>query len=268
MDFPFFLLVAFLCLGLFTGFMAGLLGIGGGLVLVPSLVVLFSNANLFETERLMHMALGTSMATIIFTSLASAIAHERFHNIEWQLVKNIGAGVLLGTWLGAFLAKMIPPQPLAIFYTAFVVFTAANMVMNLNAESRGSIPRPIWQGLAGGFIGALSAIVSIGGGSLIVPFLHYCGVPIKRAIGTSSAIGVAVAFGGTLGYVYNGWAESTSAWEWGHVYVPALIVLLIASHLTAPLGALCTQKWPIKRIKQIFALLLVILAIRMLAEFF
>ena len=268
MDFPFFLLVAFLCLGLFTGFMAGLLGIGGGLVLVPSLVVLFSNANLFETERLMHMALGTSMATIIFTSLASAVAHQRFHNIEWQLVKNIGAGVLLGTWLGAFLAKIIPPQPLAIFYTAFVVFTAANMVMNLNAEPRGSIPRPIWQGLAGGFIGALSAIVSIGGGSLIVPFLHYCGVPIKRAIGTSSAIGVAVAFGGTLGYVYNGWAESTSAWEWGYVYVPALIVLLIASHLTAPLGALCTQKWPIKRIKQIFALLLVILAIRMLAEFF
>ena len=216
----------------------------------------------------MQMALGTSMATIIFTSLASAIAHQRFHNIEWQVVKNMGAGVVLGTWAGAFLAKIIPPQPLAIFYTAFVLFTAVNMVMNINAEPRGTLPRPIFQGIAGAAIGALSAVVSIGGGSLIVPYLHYCGVQIKRAIGTSSAIGVAVALGGTLGYIYNGWETSSGIWEWGHVYLPALIVLLVASHLTAPLGALCTQKWPIKRIKQIFALLLVILAVRMLSEFF
>ncbi len=262
-----FLAFSFFTLGAFAGLMAGLLGIGGGLILVPVLVMLFDHSQLFPNETMMHMALGTSMATIIFTSFASARAHYRLNNLLPTVVRNMSAGVLLGTWLGAFLATLIPAQPLAIFYTSFVVFTALNMIANLNHEPRGNLPSAFIQGLVGAFIGALSAIVSIGGGSLIVPFLNYCGVPLKRAIGSSSAIGVFVALGGSLGYILNGWGNSAS-YSLGYLYLPALLPLVVGSHLTAPIGARLTQKLKVKRIKQIFALLLVILALKMLSTFF
>ena len=265
MDF-FIFLFAYALLGAFTGLMAGLLGIGGGLVLVPSLVMLF--APVFAENQIMHMALGTSMASIVFTSFFSARAHYRLNNVVFSLVQTMGIGVFVGTLLGTFLTNLIPAKPLAIFYTAFVVFTAINMFRQINRQANGTLPSKKIQTLIGTLIGTLSSIVSIGGGSLIVPFLNDCGLPLKRAIGTSSAIGVILATGGTLGYALHGFLQNNAPYSLGYIYLPALLPLVVASHLTAPLGARLTQKCPVKRIKQFFAWLLVILALKMLGTFF
>ncbi len=210
--------LAYIALGLFTGFFAGMLGIGGGLVMVPALTMMFAAQAAFPGSEILHLALGTSMATILFTALASLRAHHRHGAVLWRVVGQITPGILLGTLLGTLFASSVPARPLAIFFTAFVCLVAVQMILNLKPKPSRDLPGAAGVIAVGVGIGALSALVAIGGGSLTVPFLTWCNVRVQHAIGTSAAVGFPIAVGGSLGYIYNGWGHpGLPEWSLGYI---------------------------------------------------
>ena len=261
--------LAYIGLGLFTGFSAGMLGIGGGLVMVPALTMMFGAQAGFPPGEVLHQALGTSMATILFTSLSSLRAHHNHHAVLWKVVGQITPGILLGTLLGTLCAAQVPAKPLGIFFTLFVCFAATQMLLNLKPKPTRELPGAGGVFAVGTGIGAISAFVAIGGGAFTVPFLTWCNVKIPKAIGTSAAIGFPIALGGTIGYIYNGWGHvPLPEWSLGFVYLPALAWMVPPSMLMAPLGAKTAHSLPIATVKRIFACLLIALASKMLWKLF
>lgn len=261
--------ILYLGLGLATGVLAGLLGVGGGLLMVPMLVMMFSGQAGFPAGEVLHMALGTSMAVILFTSLASLRAHHRHGAVMWPVVLQITPGILLGTGLGTIFAAQVPAKPLAIFFTAFVCVVALQMALNLKPKAARQLPGALGVAGVGVGIGAVSALVAIGGGSLTVPFLTWCNVRVQQAIGTSAAVGFPIAVGGSLGYVFNGWGHpGLPEWSLGFVYLPAFALLVPASMLTAPLGARLAHRLPVATLKRIFSGVLIFLAGKMLWSIF
>ncbi len=260
---------AYIGLGVFTGFAAGMLGIGGGLVMVPALTMIFSAQSGFPAAESLHMALGTSMATILFTSLSSLRAHHRHAAVLWKIVFQITPGILFGTLVGTVFASSVPARPLAVLFTAFVCAVALQMALNLKPKATRELPGVAGMLSVGAGIGAFSSLVAIGGGAMTVPFLTWCNVRVQQAIGTSAAVGFPIAVGGTLGYIYNGWGHpSLPQWSLGYVYLPALLWMIPFSMLAAPLGAKTTHRLPVATLKRIFAVLLVVLAGRMLWKLF
>ena len=255
---------AYLILGAITGYLAGLFGVGGGLVLVPVLLMLF-DAQQFPAENIMHLALGTSMASILFTSLASMRKHHQHDAVNWQVVRSITPGILIGTALGALLAASIPTRGLGIFFALFVYFAAAQILFDVHPNATRQLPGMAGITLTGILTGWLSSLVSIGGGTVIVPFLLWCNVSLRNAIGTSAAIGFPVAVGGTIGYVLTGVsAHDLPAHSLGFVYLPALLWVALASTITAPLGAKTTHHLKVGLLRKLFALLLLVLATKLL----
>lgn len=258
-----YFLAQYLSIGAFVGFFAGLLGIGGGSLTVPLLVMVFSAQSLPAGE-LMHLALGTSMAGIFFTSLSSIRTHHQHGAVVWPIVFRITPGILLGTLVGTWLASLVPAKALAGIFTAFICYVAVQMILNVKPKPHREMPG--WQGtsLVGLGIGGLSCLVAIGGGALSVPFMTWCNVRIQQAIGTSAAIGFPIALGGALGYIWNGWgAPGLPAHSLGYVYLPALVGLVAASVLTAPIGAKMAHRLPVAALKRIFAGVLLLLAVKM-----
>jgi len=256
--------ISYLVLGAITGFLAGIFGVGGGLILVPVLLFLFSLQH-FPAEHVMLLALGTSMAVILFTSLSSLLAHHRHSAVNWRVVRNITPGILLGTGLGAALAAYIPTRGLAIFFTLFVYSVAAQILLDIRPHAARQLPGAVGMTVTGLLTGCLSSLVSIGGGAIIVPFLVWCNVSIRNAIGTSAAIGFSVAAGGTIGYVYTGFnIPALPAHSLGFVYLPALSWIALASVITAPLGAKATHHMKVGLLRKLFAMLLIALASKML----
>lgn len=261
--------LAYLGLGAFTGFFAGMLGIGGGLVMVPTLTLMFAAQSQFPAAETLHLALGTSMATIIFTAISSLKTHHQHGAVRWSVVKTITPGILLGTALGTLFAANVPTRPLAIFFTFFVCLIALQMATNLKPKPSRELPPPLAIGATGFGIGALSSLVAIGGGALTVPYLTWCNVRIQQAIGTSAAVGLPIALGGTLGYIFNGWqVADLPAGSLGFVYLPALAMLVMTSMLTAPYGARLAHRLPVATLKRVFAGILVVLAAKMLWSLF
>ncbi len=261
--------LAYIGLGLFTGFSAGMLGIGGGLVMVPTLTMMFAAQNGFPPTEILHLALGTSTATILFTSLSSLRAHHQHGAVLWKTVIQISPGILFGTLLGTLFASNIPTKPLAIFFTCFVFFVALQMILNLKPKPSRELPGAGGVFAVGTGIGAISSLVAIGGGALTVPFLTWCNVRVQQAIGTSAAIGFPIAFGASLGYIFNGWGHpSLPEWSFGFVYLPALAWMVPPSILMAPLGARLTHTLPVATLKRVFACLLVALATKMVWKLF
>jgi uncharacterized membrane protein YfcA len=257
---------AYLVLGAIAGFLAGLFGVGGGLVLVPVLLFLFDAQN-FPSEHAMHLALGTSMATILFTSLASMRKHHQHGAVNWRVVRHITPGILLGTALGALLAAAIPARGLGIFFALFVYFAAAQILFDKRPQPSRQLPGMAGMTLIGAFTGWISSMVSIGGGTVIVPFLLWCNVPLRNAIGTSAAIGFPVAVGGTLGYIATGMGLHTlPAPNLGFVYLPALLWVACASVITAPLGAMAAHRMQVGLLRKLFAVLLLALATKLLLK--
>ena len=255
---------SYLLLGAFAGFLAGMFGVGGGLVLVPVLLLLF-DAQHFPSAHVMHLALGTSMATILFTSLSSMRKHHQHGAVNWRVVRNITPGVLFGTGLGALLASSIPTRGLGIFFTLFVYFAAAQILLDMRPHAARQLPGAVGMTLTGLLTGWLSSLVSIGGGTVVIPFLIWCNVALRKAIGTSAAIGFPVAFGGTIGYVLTGMnLPALPAPNLGFVYLPALFWVALATVLTAPLGAKVTHHMNIGSLRKLFAVLLIILATKLL----
>ena len=259
----------YLLTGAFVGFFAGLLGIGGGLIIVPVLITLFTAQN-FPADRIIHMALGTTMATIIFTSIASLRTHHRHGAVDWRIVKNITPGIFLGTFGGAALASSMTGQLLSIIFVIFIFYAATQMLLQFRPSPIFKLPGKIGMFFTGSVIGALSSLVAIGGGLLSVPFLTLCNVKLQHAIGTAAAIGFPIALAGTAGYVINGYLQSEILPDYslGYVYLPALIWLVSASMLTAPLGAKLTHSTRTAILRTIFVVLLYGLGIRMLVSLF
>ena len=257
-------LLAYLLLGAFTGFLAGLFGVGGGLILVPVLLLLF-DAQHFPAEHLLHLALGTSMATIMFTSLASLRKHHQHGAVNWSVVRNITPGILIGGGIGALSATSVPQQFMGIFFALFVYFAAAQILLDLRPHPSRQLPGFAGMSAVGVFTGWISSLVSIGGGTVVVPFLLWCNVALRNAIGTSAAIGFPVAVGGTVGYIFSGINISDlPARHIGFVYLPALFWVALASVTTAPHGAKATHRMKTSLLRKLFAVLLVALATKLL----
>jgi uncharacterized membrane protein YfcA len=255
---------AYLLLGACTGFLAGLFGVGGGLVLVPVLVLLF-DAQHFAPAHILHLALGTSMATILFTSLSSLRKHHQHGAVDWQVVRHITPGILLGTAIGATSASAFPARGLGIFFALFVYLVAAQILFGREPLPARQPPGPGGMTLFGTATGWISSLVSIGGGAITVPFLVWCNMPLRHAIGTAAAIGFPIALGGSLGYVaigmhLNGLPDP----HLGYVYLPALLWVALASMLTAPFGAQMAHCLRVELLRKLFAVLLIALATRLL----
>lgn len=259
---------AYLVVGSCAGFFAGLLGVGGGIIMVPALVMIFEVIGL-PRAFVFQIALGTSMASILFTSISSLRTHHLYDAVIWPVVRAISPGILLGTGAGTFLARHLSVHALAIFFTGFVVFVAVQMSMNLQPKPSRGLPGPYGITLVGSGIGLISALAAIGGGAFTVPFLTWCNVPMRRAIGTSAAVGFPIALGGTLGYIFNGMNLSgLPEWSLGFVYLPALASILATSVVAAIAGARTAHRLPIQALKRIFAGLLILLAAKMLYQLF
>ncbi|MDO8413517.1 MAG: sulfite exporter TauE/SafE family protein, partial [Gallionellaceae bacterium] len=251
----------YLALGAIVGIFAGMFGIGGGLLLVPALLLSFDLQH-FPVEHSMHLALGTAMATILFTSLSSMRKHHQHGAVNWQVVRLITPGILLGTALGTLFAAAISPRGLGIFFALFVFFAATQILLDIRPKPSRLLPGMAGMTITGTFTGWISSLVSIGGGTVVVPFLVWCNVPLRNAIGTSAAIGFPVALGGTAGYIATGLnANTLPPFSWGFVYLPALLWVAIGSVLTAPLGAKATHYMKVELLRKLFAVLLLVLAI-------
>lgn len=258
------LLVAFLALGAVVGFMAGLLGIGGGGIIVPVLTTLFINQG-FASEQVVHLALGTSMAAIVPTALSSMLAHHRKGAVIWDVVRKITPGVLFGTFAATFLAAWLSTRSLAIFFACFMAYVALQMWLGVKPKPHRDIPGFLKLSVAGSFIGGVSALVAIGGGTLSVPFLMWYNVNIRHAIATSSAIGFPIAVAGALGYMANGWhIQDLPGYTIGFVYWPAVLLVAAVSFFTTSLGANLAHSLPITTLKKVFSILLVLLSAKML----
>ncbi|QSX38984.1 sulfite exporter TauE/SafE family protein [Shewanella sedimentimangrovi] len=250
-------------LGALVGFMAGLLGIGGGLLIVPALLYLLPSVGVDEAH-LPHVAIATSLAAIILTSLSSARAHYSRGNIPFSLLKPLLPAVLLGALASGFVAQMVPADDLRRGFALFVILMAVQMAYPLKAESQRSMPA---NGLLFAItlvIALLAALMGIGGGVLLVPLLSFFGLQLRQAVGVSSVTGLCIALSGSLGYILAGWrVEGLPQWTLGYVFVPALLGVVMTSTLVAPLGVRAACSWPTPLLKKIFALLLAIIGLRL-----
>ncbi|HCK81514.1 MAG TPA: sulfite exporter TauE/SafE family protein [Candidatus Competibacter sp.] len=257
-------LLFYLLLGAFAGVMAGLLGVGGGLIIVPALAWIFQHQQIAETA-LMHLAIGTSLATIIATSISSVRAHHQRGAVLWPTVWRLTPGIVTGAWLGAAVADALSSFALQKVFAVFVLLMAAQMGFGAKPAPHRDLPKTAGMLATGGVIGAVSAIVGIGGGSLTVPFLSWCNVPIRQAVATSAACGLPIALAGALGFVVTGLnAPGLPAWSLGYVYGPALLGVALTSMLFAPLGARLAHTLPTEMLKKIFAAFLAVIGVKML----
>ncbi len=263
MLFPGWELPAYLAAGALSGLLAGLLGIGGGLVLVPALLMLLPLAGV-PADWLMHVALGSSLGAIVLTSVASARAHAARDGIDWQRVRQLSPGLLIGAVAAGHFAGALRSSQLSVLFLVFALVMAWRLWRAPAVKVVATLPpAPAWWGF-GGIIGVISGLVGIGGGSLTVPLLLHYGQPMARAVGTSAACGLPIAVAGTLGYLWAGWGVLPLGGAAGFVYLPAVLAITVAAWITAPFGAKLAHRWPAARLKKIFALFLLLVAAKLL----
>lgn len=259
-----YFLIIFFCLGGLVGFFAGLFGIGGGGIMVPALIFIFTKLE-FPAEHIVHMALATSMASIIPSSLASLRAHHERHAVLWPIVVKIIPGIFLGTFAGTFLASYLSAKPLAIFFSIFMAAIAVQLILDRKPKPSRQLPSTLAVSGVGAGIGGASALVAIGGGTMTVPFLLWCNVALPVAIGTASAVGLPIALTGATGYLINGLhLQNLPAYTLGFIYWPAVVSMAMASFFTATTGAKLAHRLPIPLLKKYFAALQIFLSVEML----
>lgn len=257
-------LLLYLALGAFAGVMAGMLGVGGGLIIVPVLAWIFGRQQVSDT-LIMHLAIGTSLASIVVTSISSVRAHHRRGAVLWPAFWRLTPGIVIGAWLGAAVADVLSSAALTKIFAVFVLMVSAQMAFGAKPAPQRELPGAAGMAATGGVIGALSAIVGIGGGSLTVPFLIWCNIHMRQAVATSAACGLPIALAGALGFIVTGFnAADLPAWSLGYVYGPALIGVAFASMLTAPLGAKLAHTLPTDSLKKVFAVFLAAVGAKML----
>ncbi|PWF46778.1 sulfite exporter TauE/SafE family protein [Massilia glaciei] len=258
------LVLVLLLMGAAGGFAAGLLGIGGGMLLVPFITIIFT-ARQFAPELVVHMAIATSLATILFTSLSSVRAHHLHGAVLWPVAARLAPGIVLGAWLGPWLAQQMDTATLALCFAGFVAFSATQMLRNARPRPGRELPGTPGMLGAGAVIGVLAGLVGAGGGFISVPFMGWCNVKLHNAVATSAALGFPIALAGTLSNIWFGWGDPRlPAHSLGYIYLPALLVIAVASVAMAPLGARAAHRMPVAKLKKIFALVLYALAVYML----
>jgi uncharacterized protein len=255
------LILEFAGVGLVTGFLAGLLGIGGGMVMVPVLALLLTQRGV-PGGLAVKMAIATAMATILFTSLSTMRAHQRRGAIRWDIVRGLAPGIVLGgLTAGAGVFALVKGQVLALFFAVFVAIMATRMLRATTPEPSRRLPAARGLFAVGGGIGLLSGLVGAGGAFLAVPFMTRSNVPIHNAVATGAAIGFPVALASTAGYIIGGWSQPAPLpGALGFLYLPALAVISVASVLIAPLGARTAHSLDVRQLRRLFALLLYVLA--------
>lgn len=259
------IILEFALLGVATGFLAGLLGIGGGMLMVPFVTIILANQNV-APNLAVKMAIATSMATIIFTSLSSVRAHHKRGAVRWDIVKRLAPGIVIGSIIGSLgVFALLKGSYLAIFFGLFVSFSATQMFLDKKPKPTRQMPGTGGQLVAGGFIGFLSGLVGAGGGFISVPFMTWCNIPIHNAVATSAALGFPIALANVLGYVISGQSVTNlPAGSLGYIWLPALLVIAICSFTTAPFGARAAHNIPVGQLKRVFACILYALAAYML----
>jgi uncharacterized membrane protein YfcA len=265
MNIEFLLVAQLMLLGLGTGFLAGLLGIGGGMLMVPFITIILSGRGV-EPDLAVKMAIATSMATILFTSLSSVRAHHKRGAVRWDLVKGLAPGIVLGGMvasLGVF--AILKGSWLALFFAAFVGFSATQMFLDKKPAPTRQVPGAGGLLGAGSVIGFLSGLVGAGGGFVSVPFMTWCNVAIHNAVATSAALGFPIALANVVGYVIGGWhLQHLPPYSFGYIWLPALAIIATCSVMTAPVGAKAAHQLPVKQLKRAFASILYLLAAYML----
>ena len=247
-------------LGTATGFLAGLLGIGGGMLMVPFVTFILANKG-YPAEYTVKMAVATSLATICFTSLSSVRAHHGRGAVLWPIVRVLAPGILVGSLVGAQLAVALPGKVLSIQFAIFVAFSATQMFLDRKPKPSRTMPGPVGTFSMGGLIGILSSLVGAGGAFVSVPFMTWCNVKIHDAVGTSAALGFPIALAGTLGYMWAGRnLPQMPPGSVGYLYLPGLAIISLASISMAPVGARTAHRMDIRPLRKVFAAVLYVLA--------
>lgn len=257
----------YVLIGIAVGFFAGMLGIGGGAITVPMLVFVFNRKG-YPSDVTLHLALGVSIASIIFTSLASLRAHHAHGAVDWRVVRRMTPGLIAGGFFGTWLARYIPPLPLSIIFCVFVYYVATNMLfINWKPRPGGVEAGRVTMFVAGFLICTMGALAAVGGAAMTIPFLVYYGITFHTAIGTAAAVGFPLALSSTIGYVVNGWnAPNLPPGSFGYVYLPALVAMTLGTVAMAPVGARFAHRSSVKTLKRVFAITMYALATKMVFD--
>src|SRR6476620_5989929 len=259
------LIVELALLGVCTGFLAGLLGIGGGMLMVPFISIILTNRGV-ASDLAVKMAIATSMATIIFTSISSVRAHHQRGAVRWDIARRLAPGIVVGSFIGSLgVFALLKGSYLAIFFGLFVSFSATQMFLDKKPKPSRQMPGTAGQFAAGSFIGFLSGLVGAGGGFISVPFMAWCNVAIHSAVATSAALGFPIALTNVVGYIFSGWnVQGLPPASFGYIWLPALLVIAVSSFFMAPVGARAAHNLPVGKLKRVFASILYVLAAYML----
>lgn len=254
-------LIVYPLLGVAAGLIAGMLGVGGGLVIVPVLIAVFSWQQ-FDGTHLVHLAIGSSLATIVITGAASTLAHHRHRAVDWDLVRVLAPGLMVGAMMGALLAAQLETVWLRRVFGVFEMVVAAYMLLAVRVAAHGELPGKLVQSISGGVIGIVSGLVGIGGGTMTVPWMVWFGSDMRRAVATSAACGIPIAVAGTLGFAWTG-STANIDHSSGYIYWPAVLGIGLVSIMTAGWGARLAHLLPMHWLKRIFALLLLMVGLRL-----
>ncbi len=256
-------LLIFLATGAVAGLMAGLFGVGGGMIMVPALALLLPKSGV-EPAIVMQVAVATSLAVISATSISSAYAHHQRGGVLWPVWRALTPGLVAGSVAGAFVADQLPSRVLAAIVGVGALLTAVQMFLDRKPKTAHGLPGVAGLVTAGGVIGLLSSLIGIGGGSLTVPYLSWCSIEIRKCVGTAAAAGVPIAWAGTLGFIVAGWNIPVAGAHLGYVSLSGFAGLVLASVACAPLGARLAHGLPPRTLKRAFAVLLTGIGLHML----
>ena len=253
--------------GSISGFVAGLLGIGGGMVLVPFMILVFNHLG-FSQDVIVHMAIATGMATILFTTTSAIWAHHKHGSIEWKLVASLSPGMVFGGLVGGSeLFEALKTSWLSLFFAIFLVYSSIQMMINKKPKPGRELPGRLGLFSFGTFAGVLSSLVGAGGAFITVPFMLWCNVKPHVAMASSSGLGFPIAAAATIGYMYGSWGNpNLPSGSLGFVYLPALACIVVVSVFTAPWGAKMARKLNVAQLKRVFGILLFFLAAFMFNE--
>jgi len=256
--------IIYLILGMVAGLMAGLLGIGGGLIIVPVLVFTFV-AQQFGSRLEMHLAVATSLASVVFTAVSSAWAHHRRGAVRWDVVWRLAPGIAMGALAAGWSARYLGSDVLKVMFGVFACLAAGNLAWERGPSQQRDLPGPAGLTLAGTVIGAISTLVGIGGGTMTVPFLAWCRLDMRTAVGSSAACGFPIAVAGTLAMMLAGWDEpGLPVGATGYVYWPAALIVALASIFAAPVGARLAHAMPVRTLRRVFAVLLIVVGVKLI----
>jgi len=253
--------------GSISGFLAGLLGIGGGMVLVPFMILVFNHLG-FSQDVIVHMAIATGMATILFTTTSAIWAHHKHGSIEWKLVASLSPGMVFGGLVGGSeLFEALKTSWLSLFFAIFLMYSSIQMMINKKPKPGRELPGRLGLFSFGTFAGVLSSLVGAGGAFITVPFMLWCNVKPHVAMASSSGLGFPIAAAATIGYMYGSWGNpNLPSGSLGFVYLPALACIVVVSVFTAPWGAKMARKLNVAQLKRVFGILLFFLAAFMFNE--